>query len=445
MHRNRWLIGLILVVFFGSIYSIFFYKFEFVKPFDMTSKNQRIRLGLDLQGGIHLLLEVDDTKLPKGITVSEAADRALEIIRNRIDQLGVAEPFIQREGEKWIVVQLPGVKNPEEAKKLIGQTALLEFKLVDESGDIDKALEGKIPEGDELLYDRENRPVLVKKEQLLTGEALANAQAKIGGGALGNEPYVAIDFTPEAAAKFAKITGENVNKRLAIILDGKVYSAPVIKSRIAGGHGIIEGNFEMDEAQKLAIVLRSGSLPAPLNIISENIVGPTLGTDSIRKGLLSGLIGILAVMILMGFYYKLSGFIADIGLLCNILYLMGAMTALEATLTMPGIAGIILTMGMSVDSNVLIFERIREELKAGKTVRASIDAGYNRALITIIDSHVTTLITSIILFQFGTGPIRGFAVTLSLGVLISLFTAIVVTKVIFDWRMARGEVEKLSI
>ncbi|MFH1825420.1 MAG: protein translocase subunit SecD [Candidatus Firestonebacteria bacterium] len=445
MHRNRWLIGLILAVFFGSIYSIFFYKLEFVIPFDKTNKNQRVRLGLDLQGGMHLLLEVDETKLPKGIVVSEAGDRAIEIIRNRIDQLGVTEPFIQKEGEKWIVVQLPGIKNPEEAKKLIGQTALLEFKLVDESGDIDKAIEGKIPEGDELLYDRENRPILVKKEQILTGEALANAQAKIGGGALGNEPYVSIDFNTEGGKKFAKITGENINKRLAIILDGKIYSAPNIKSRIGGGHGIIEGNFEMDEAQKLAIVLRSGSLPAPLNIISENVVGPTLGSDSIKKGLLSGLIGVLAVMLLMGSYYKFSGIIANIGLICNILYLMGAMTALEATLTMPGIAGIILIMGMSVDSNVLIFERIREELRAGKTVRASIDAGYNRALVTVIDSHVTTLITSIILFQFGTGPIRGFAVTLSLGVLISLFTAVVVTKVVFDWRMARGEVETLSI
>lgn len=445
MHRKKWVVGLILLVFFGSIYSIFFYKGAFVMPFDKNNKNQRMKLGLDLQGGMHLLLEIDEAKLPKGMALNDAVDRGVEIIRNRVDQFGVAEPFIQKEGEKWIVVQLPGIEDPEGAKKLIGQTALLEFKLVDETGDVDKAIEGKIPENDELLYDRENRPLLVKKEALLTGDSLTNAIAKIGGGTFGNEPYVAIDFNDEGGSKFAKITGANVGKRFAIILDGKIYSAPVIRERIPRGRGTITGNFEMKEAQNLANVLRSGSLPAPLNIISENVVGPTLGSDSIKKGLFSGLIGIIAVILLMGFYYKFSGIIADIGLIGNIIYLMGAMAALNATLTMPGIAGIILTMGMSVDSNVLIFERIREELRAGKTVRASVDAGYKRALITIIDSHVTTLITSVILFQFGTGPIKGFAVTLSLGVLISLFTAVVVTKVIFDWRLSRGEVEQLSI
>ncbi len=444
MHKNKWIIGLILVVFLGSLYSIFFDHGEFIKPFDRENPKKRIKLGLDLQGGIHLLLEVDQVKLPKGMAIADAVDRAVEIIRNRVDQLGVSEPFIQKEGEKWIVVQLPGIKDPEEAKKLIGQTALLEFKLLDEGGDIEKAIEGKIPAGDILLYDKENKPYLVKNEQLMTGESLANAQMKIGGG-FGNEPYVSIDFTPEGGKKFAQFTGANIGKRLAIILDNKIYSAPVIKSKISGGHGIIEGSFELKEAQKLAIVLRSGSLPAPINIISENVVGPTLGADSIRKGLYSGLIGLAAVMLVMGFYYKYSGVIANIGLLCNILYLMGGMTLIGSTLTMPGIAGIILTIGMSVDSNVLILERIREEMRSGKTVRASVEAGYKRAFWTVWDSHITTLITAVILFIFGTGPIKGFAVTLSMGCAISLFTAVVVTKVIFDWRLSHGNVDYLSI
>jgi preprotein translocase subunit SecD len=311
---------------------------------------------------------------------------------------------------------------------------------------MEKAIEGKVPDDCELLYEKKDgSPVLVKREAVLTGESLTNAQMKIGGGPMGNEPYVAMDFNAEGAKKFSKMTGENVGKRIAIIMDGIVYSAPVVKQKISGGHAIIEGKFDLQEAQKLAIVLRSGSLPAPLSIISENVVGPTLGIDSINKGKMAGLIGIMAIMLLMAFYYKISGVIADIGMLANLLYLVGAMAALGATFTMPGIAGIILTMGMSVDSNVLIFERIREELRAGKTVRAAIDAGYNRALLTIIDSHVTTLITSVFLFQFGTGPIRGFAVTLSLGILISLFTALVITRVIFDWRMSRGEVNTLSI
>jgi preprotein translocase subunit SecD len=445
MHRNNWLVGLILIVLFGSLYSIFFNNWQFVMPFS-ADKNQKVKLGLDLQGGINLVLAIDEKNLPKGITMSEALDRGVEVIRNRIDQLGIVEPLIQREGDNWIVVQMPGVKDPEEAKKLIGQTALLEFRMLNETDDVSKAIEGKVPEGSELLYAREGgTPYLVKKEQLLTGDDLANAKMMMGGGSLGNEPYVSMDFSPEGGRKFAKVTGANVNKRLAIILDGRVYSAPVIKSKISGGHAIIEGSFDMKEASKLAIVLKSGSLPAPLTIINEDFVGPTLGKDSIEKGKMAGMIGIISVMVLMGLYYKLSGVIAGIGMLFNLVYLLGAMTALGATFTMPGIAGIILTMGISVDSNVLIFERIREELLAGKTVRSSIDAGYKRALVTIIDSHVTTLITSLILFQFGTGPIRGFAVTLSLGVLISLFTAVVVTRIVFDWRMARGEVQNLSI
>ena len=444
MHRNKWVMGIIFLVFFGSLYSIFFEGGEFVKPFDSENPKKRIKLGLDLQGGMNLLMEVDEAKLPKGITLAEGVDRAVEVIRNRVDQIGVSEPLIQKEGTKWIVVQLPGIKDPDDAKKKIGTTGLLEFKLVDETGDIEKALEGKIPKGDILLYDKENKPYLLKDEQLMTGASLANAKMSLGGGSFGSEISVDFTLTDEGSKIFAKITGSNIGKRLAIILDGRVISAPTINSKISR-RGQITGSFDDKEAKNLALLLRSGSLPVPLNIISENVVGPSLGADSIKKGLYSGMIGLLAVLIIMGVYYKFSGVIADIGLLCNILYLMGGITLVGATLTMPGIAGIILTIGMSVDSNVLILERIREELRTGKTVRAAVDAGYNRAFWTVIDSHVTTLITALILFVFGTGPIKGFAVTLSMGCAISLFTAVVVTKVIFDWRLSRGEVDKLSI
>ncbi|OGF56556.1 MAG: protein-export membrane protein SecD [Candidatus Firestonebacteria bacterium RifOxyC12_full_39_7] len=444
MHRNRWVMGIIFLVFFGSLYSIFFESGEFVRPFNTENPKKRIKLGLDLQGGMNLMMEVDESQLPKGLTLNEAVDRAVEVVRNRVDQIGVSEPLIQKEGTKWIVVQLPGVKNPDEAKKMIGQTALLEFKLVDDAGDVEKAIEGKVPKGDVLLYDKENKPFLLKEEQLMTGASLANAKMSLGGGSFGSEIGVDFSLTDEGSKIFSKITGSNINKRLAIILDNRVISAPTINSKISR-RGQITGNFDDKEAKNLALLLRSGSLPVPMNIISENVVGPSLGADSIKKGLYSGMIGLLAVLLIMGFYYKFSGVIADIGLLCNTLYLMGGITLIGATLTMPGIAGIILTIGMSVDSNVLILERIREELRTGKTVRAAVDAGYNRAFWTVIDSHVTTLITALILFVFGTGPIKGFAVTLSMGCAISLFTAVVVTKVIFDWRLSRGEVEKLSI
>ena len=447
MHRNSFVVLLILAVFFGSLYAIFFKGTEFVMPFQQDQKNSRIKLGLDLQGGIHLVYTLDESKLTPGMSPSDAIDRAIEIIRNRVDGIGIAEPFIQKEGDKWIVVQLPGAKDPEEAKRILGKTAQLQFKLVVQDKKLlEQALDGKIPSDSEILYmEHDGSPILLKKEALLTGDSLKNARAESGMGSLGNEIHVSMEFDSDGAKTFGKITGDNIGKRLAIVLDDKVYSAPVVRDRIPSGKAIISGNFGMKEANNLAIVLRSGSLPAPLNIISENIVGPTLGQDSIKSGMLAGFIGIAAIMLLMAVYYKKSGLIADIGLLANLLYLVGAMAVLGATFTMPGIAGVILTMGMSVDSNVLIFERVREELRAGKTVMSAVDQGYKKAFWTIFDSHVTTLITAAILFVFGTGPVRGFAVTLSLGVIISLFTALIVTKVIFDWRLSRGETESLSI
>ena len=447
MHRNSFVVLLIMAVFFGSLYTIFFKGTEFVMPFQQDQKNSKIKLGLDLRGGIHLEYTLDESKLTPGTNTSEAIDKAIDILRNRVDGLGIAEPYIQREGEKSIVVELPGAKDPEEAKQILGKTAQLQFKLVVEDKKLkEQAFEGNIPADCEMLeMKHDGSQLLLKKEALLTGDSLNNARAESGLGALGNEVHVSIDFNKEGASTFGKITGDNIGKKIAIVLDDKVYSAPVVKDRIPNGKAVISGNFGIKEANDLAIVLRSGSLPAPLIQIHENIVGPTLGQDSIKSGMLAGLIGILAIMLLMAVYYKKSGLIADVGLLCNLLYLVGAMAMLGATFTMPGLAGVILTMGMSVDSNVLIFERVREELRAGKTVMTAVDQGYKKAFWTIFDSHVTTLITAAILFVFGTGPVKGFAVTLSLGVIISLFTALIVTKVIFDWRLSRGETESLSI
>ncbi|MDI6735607.1 MAG: protein translocase subunit SecD [bacterium] len=402
---------------------------------------EKLKLGLDLQGGMHLVLEVDTTKLPPGSDPSDAVDRALEIIRNRIDTFGVSEPIIQKQGKDKIVVQLPGLKDPRRAKNLIGSTALLEFRLVD-SERLDEAEAGKIPKGYEILEDEKGKKLLVKKEPELTGDTLVNAWVDSGGGGIMSQTVVSLEFNKIGARKFAKVTGAHINEQLAIVLDGKVRSAPVIRSRIDGGRAQIEGNFSLEEARDLKIILRAGALPAPVKIIEERTVGPSLGADSIRKGIIASIAGFVLVGLFMVIYYKLSGMIANVGLVGCLIMLLGCLAGFKGTLTLPGIAGIILTMGMALDSNVIIFERIREELRAGRTVKAAIDAGYKKAFGTVFDSHVTTLITGLILFTFGTGPIKGFALTLSLGVTISLFTAIVITRFIFD---LRKEYQTLSI
>ena len=505
--------------------------------------NKGIALGLDLQGGIHMVLEVDEDraveiavdrsvvaiqdllvekKIPaesvkrtsptriviqfqnadlkaqiqklldefptftevdsagSGNTIAwelreteskrikdSAINQALETIRNRIDQFGVAEPLVQRQGMKQIVVQLPGVRDPKRAKDLIKETALLEFKMLDEDNqmkldlpsripkdreaEVLKQAEAKLPEGSQVLFERaverdtgrEYRiPYLVKKRVMLTGDVLSDARVSIG---QFNDPYVSITFDAKGGREFERITGENVKKRMAIVLDNTIYSAPVIQERISGGRAQITGTFSTQEANDLAIVLRAGALPAPLKIIQDLTVGPSLGKDSIEKGVRATLIAGAVVIVFMVVYYRLSGGIANFALVLNLICLMGALSALNATLTLPGIAGIVLTIGMGVDSNVLIFERIREELRAGKAVRLAVDGGYDKALLTIVDSHVTTLITGVALFLFGTGPIKGFAVTLCLGIAINLFTALVGTKVIFDIINQRHKVEQLSI
>ena len=396
-----------------------------------------------------------------------AINQALETIRNRIDQFGVAEPLVQRQGLKQIVVQLPGIRDPKRAKDLIKETALLEFKMLDEENqmkldlparipkdreaEVVKQAESKLPEGSQILFERaferdtgrEYRiPYLVKKRVMLTGDVLSDARVAIG---QFNDPYVSITFDGKGGREFERITAENVKKRMAIVLDNTIYSAPVIQERISGGRAQITGTFSTQEANDLAIVLRAGALPAPLKIIQDLTVGPSLGKDSIDKGVRATLIAGVMVMVFMVVYYRLSGLIADFALILNLICLMGALSALAATLTLPGIAGIVLTIGMGVDSNVLIFERIREELRSGKGVRLAVDGGYDKALLTIVDSHVTTLITGVALFLFGTGPIKGFAVTLCLGIAINLFTALVGTKVIFDIVNQRHKVEQLSI
>lgn len=396
-----------------------------------------------------------------------AINQALETIRNRIDQFGVAEPMVQRQGPKQIVVQLPGVKEPKRAKDLIKETALLEFKLLDEDNQVKLDLparipkekeaevlrqaEAKLPVGDQILFERavdkdtgrEYRiPYLVKKRVMLTGDVLSDARVSIG---QFNDPYVSITFDAKGGREFDRITGDNVRKRMAVVLDNTIYSAPMIQERITGGRAQITGTFSMQEASDLAIVLRAGALPAPLKIIQDLTVGPSLGKDSIDKGVQATLFAGALVVLFMMVYYRTSGVIADFALALNLLCLMGALSALNATLTLPGIAGIVLTIGMGVDSNVLIFERIREELRGGKAVRLAVDGGYAKALLTIVDSHVTTLITGVALFLFGTGPIKGFAVTLCLGIGINLFTALVGTKVIFDLMNQRHKVEQLSI
>ncbi len=500
-----------------------------VSAFYLIPPAERINLGLDLQGGIHLVLEVQSEKaveskmsryftelrnrltiddirtrtfkrdgLRLAVTLHRPGDRgrflsmmqnypdltlqreegtpptfeyflssqqvertkeqaiiqALETIRNRIDQFGVREPTLQRQGERRIIIQLPGVEDPSRAKSLIGKTALLEFKMVDSQANVASAVErGRAPEGLQLLYQvtrdsqtgevLERTPLLVKREAALTGDNLTDARVEIGDRF--NQSYVAIAFDSVGGDAFDRLTAANVGRRLAIVLDGVIYSAPVIQERISQGRAQITGSFTLEEATDLAIALRAGALPAPVEVLEERNVGPSLGADSVRQGLISIIVGFALVLIFMAIYYKLSGAVAIMALLFNLLILMGALGFFGATLTLPGIAGIVLTVGMAVDANVLIFERVREELRLGKTIRSAIDSGYGKAFLTILDANVTTLIAALVLLQFGTGPIKGFAVTLSIGIVASMFTAIFVTRFVYDFFLYRTDVRSLSI
>ncbi len=525
-------------------------------------RKKALKIGLDLKGGVHLVMELDKSKLPEDVEEPPIAE-SIEIIRNRIDQFGVTEPVIQKVGDNRIIVELPGLDNPTLAKEIIGKTALLEFKLlarqervkafvdsvdallentprlaaiitgeepeekaaedtllaqkpeeaVEESAvtvqkageiiegeDLDKTIPSTIeeeteeklftstvtlmgnviavppyeydrikqlmskeevlelvPQGLELAWGNKEekyhqqtfRPLyLLQKKAELTGQYLADAEFTLASPndlEAPNQPIVNLTFDKTGERLFSRVTGANIDKRLAIVLDGVVHSAPVIRQKIRGGKARISGIESLDEAKALAIVLRAGALPAPLRILEERTVGPMLGEDSVRKGILSILIGSLIIGVFVLFYYRGTGLIALVAVVLNLFLLMAAMSTVRATLTLPGIAGIILTVGMALDANVLIFERIREELRNKKSVAAAVDGGYSKAFWTIFDANLTTLIAAIVLYRFGSGPVRGFAVTLSFGIVISMFTAIFVTRMIMDWIIAVKRPKTLSI
>ncbi|MFQ5511240.1 MAG: protein translocase subunit SecD [Candidatus Krumholzibacteriia bacterium] len=520
-----------------------------------------IKLGLDLQGGMHLVLEVDDSTLDDDAK-KDAVDRTLKILRNRIDQFGVAEPVIQKQGNRRIIVQLPGLQDAERAKELIGRTALLEFRLVRDSEELQQVVreldrelkgiklvgtrvdttgietdttsvdtppapgstdappagdtkvatpldtllptmpggqdieiplivdedrpfssylktlslgalvvessnkqaveillgtpqaQGALPRKSEFLWGTEEKPMqdggtgwllyLVDKDPTLTGASLVNASTSPNP----DDPStlnVSFKLDRRGALVFSRFTGENIGRQIAIVLDKRVRSAPAVETKIPGGEGRITGSFTDEEANDLAIVLRAGALPAPVEIKEERTVGPTLGRDSITLGVKAAIYGFIVVLIFMMVYYQFSGFLAGIALVLNLGIVLAALAALHAALTLPGIAGLILTIGMAVDANVLIFERIREELAKAKTVRSAIDSGYDRAFTTILDANITTLITAFVLWQFGTGPIKGFATVLSIGIIASMFTALMCTRVVFEFITARWSLRKLSI
>ena len=484
-------------------------------------QDQSIRLGLDLQGGVHVVLEVDKSNLPEDEAV-DVVERAMQVISNRVNEFGVAEPIIQKSGDNRIIVELPGLKDINRAMALINQTAQLEFKLLRDESELRTAIEridallaaqitdttqtdtsaslfgSSVAEqnpflslidvsGSEIIVPASN---VTRVEEILarpdvqnfipnggeirggniretaggqrirsyyymnvipemTGATLADAYPQTGSGNdIGSMGVASIGFTTtdDGARTFARVTGNNIGRRMAIILDGRVFSAPNIQGRIPNGRGEITGMNSLEEAKDLAIVLRAGALPAPMEIQYKQVVGPSLGADAISSGKWASIMGLIAVFIFMAIYYRTSGLIANFALVLNLLFLLAVMAAFNATLTLPGIAGIILTMGMSIDANILIFERIKEELRAGKkTIRQAVNSGYDNALRTIVDANITTLITAFALYEFGTGPIRGFAVTLGFGIIISMFTAIVITRTLYDTLIERWHLEGVSI
>ncbi len=466
MNKLQWKLGTIMGLLILAVWLIYPSADWYTKTANERQKLEASRLrpkrilnlGLDLKGGTHLLLELEVDKLKKKENVADAINRAIEIIRNRVDQYGVGETPISRQGDRWISVDLPGISDTQEAENLIGKTAMLEFTLVDTSEEAQEVLR-TIDDMDELPFD--SRGKLISKiakmmpkntklhkgktddENPITRYYILSATPVVTGANLENArvetdqqfgyPNVGFTFDKEGGKIFAKFTGSHIGKRLAIVLDGVVRSDPSIKSRISGGSGIIEGNYDLKEARNLAIVLRAGALPAPVKIIEKRVVGPTLGKDSIRKGLLSASIGFAGVVLFMLLYYKAAGLLSGIALFLNFIFLIAAMSYFAATLTMPGIAGMILSLAMAIDANVLILERMREELALAKPLALVIPTAYDKAWSAIFDTNATTWIAALFLFQFGSGPVKGFALTLTIGLLVGVFTSVFVTRAIYEF------------
>ena len=521
---ENWKKVLILIV---SIFAILFSLPNFISKNNVPNffKAGEIRLGLDLQGGSYLLLEVEsdslqtdrlnsvadelrvalrnanprigyrnlsvinteltfslieenDVDLIKSLIlniddslivnnedfssiqvsfseekITEIRDYAIlqsiEIIRRRVDEVGTNEPIIQRQGDDRILVQLPGLDDPERIKRLLGKTARMNFRMVNETASIDEALSGRVPPGSDLLYELDPRtgektlPYIIYKRIGVSGDELVDANPSMD---QFNQPVVSLRFDSTGSRKFGDLTSKNVGKRFAIVLDGEVISAPVIREAITGGSGQISGNFTFETASDLAVLLRAGALPAPLTILEERSVGPSLGKDSINAGMYAGIIAIILVVIYMLIIYGARfGVTANISLIINILLILALLGVLDATLTLPGLAGIALTIGMAVDANVLIFERIREESRSGRSNIGAIDNGFKEAFRTIVDANITTLLAAVILFQFGSGPVKGFAVTLALGVMTTMFTSLLLSRGIITIWYNRYKPENLNI
>jgi preprotein translocase subunit SecD len=425
-----------------------------IKDADKTQQAYDLvrRLDNDFQGNLSDSGVITLTMTEKALQARRiaAVDQSIEIVRRRIDETGVREPTIVRQGVDRILVQVPGLDNPEHLKSMLGKTAKLTFHLLDEKSSMAEALAGRVPPGTEFLPAQNQldpmgqpRMYLVKKRIMVGGDNLVDAQP--GFDSRSGQPVVNFRFDTVGAKRFGDVTKQNVNKPFAIVLDGKVLSAPVIREPILGGSGQISGGFSVAEANDLSLLLRAGALPAPLTVLEERSVGPGLGADSIAAGKLASIVGLIAVVVFMVIYYGRFGFYADVALLMNMVIIAALMSILQATLTLPGIAGIVLTIGMAVDANVLIFERIREEYKAGRGVLSAIDAGYKRAFLTIVDANVTTLIAAVLLFAFGSGPVQGFAVTLAVGIVSSMFTAIWVTRLIMSFWLRRARPTTLNL
>ncbi|BBK38327.1 hypothetical protein STAQ_34050 [Allostella sp. ATCC 35155] len=516
LHFSRWKTALVvLICLFGAVYSApNFLSREQAEAIPSWLPRQQFNLGLDLQGGSHLLLEVEVATVvrervaglqdsvrsafrqpqigyldlqaqPDSVTFTlrdparadealrllraadpdaevtagaggrftlrypervlndirrNAIDQSIEIVRRRIDETGTREPTIQRQGADRILLQLPGIDDPQRVKQLLGQTAKMTFRLVDMNASIEDARRGRLPPGTELLPSEERdggaqRQYVVQRRAMVSGEMLTSAQA--ANNSQTGEWVVNFRFDSAGSRRFGDVTKNNVGRLFAIVLDGKVISAPVIREPILGGSGQISGSFTAQSAQDLALLLRAGALPAPLKVLEERTVGPDLGADSIAAGTTASIVAVVLVAVFMVIFYGLFGIFAAIAMLFNLALMIAVLSVLQATLTLPGIAGIALTLGMAVDANVLIFERIREEVRNGRTPISAIEAGHSRAFGTIIDSQLTTLIAGILLFWLGSGPIRGFAVTLCLGILTTLFTATMVTRLLIIWWLGR--------